>query len=152
MIIEKVVDDINNIVPEGRAIDYIRVTHDLLEKPHQKLTTENGKTIKISLIHGENLYCGAILLMNDEELVVVDLLEEKVFELKPSGNLEWAKTAFNIGNMHQKAYLYDDCIRVPYDYVLEKMIESLGVEYSIEMRKLDGIKANASVASTHSHE
>jgi len=151
MIAEKVLGNLNVIEAGSRMIDRVRLTHDEIMKPHQKVTSEGGKVIGISLPEGERLHNGDILYMDDAEIVAIELKEEEVFEIRPKNNIEWARAAFNIGNMHQKAYLYSDCIRVPYDYVLERMIESLGVEYSREIQKLDGIPANISAAGGHHH-
>ena len=149
IIVEKVIGNLSITENKCRTVDKVRLTHDELLKPHQKLTSEEGTVVGLSLSVGAHLHNGDILYMDDVKMIAVDLKEEEIFEIRPKNNIEWAKAAFNIGNMHQKAYLYDDCIRVPYDYVLERMFDSLGVEYSREIRKLDGILAN--IAASYGH-
>jgi len=149
MIIEKITCNLSGTDPGSRSIDWVMLSHEEMMKPHQKVTTEKGKRIGISLPQGEHLHNGDILYMDDEEIIAVGLMEEDVIEIRPKNSLEWAKAAYNIGNMHHKAYLYSTCIRVPYDHVLERMLASLGVEYSKEKRKLDGIPANVPAAGGH---
>ncbi len=152
MIVEKITGNMHTAEIGSRSVDLVRLTHDQILKPHQKVTSEGGRVIGISLPEGGHLHNGDILWIDEAEVIAVDLMEEDVFELRPKNNIEWAKAAFNIGNMHQKAYLFPECIRVPYDYVLEKMIDALGVEYSRERRKLDGVPASVSaVYGRHSH-
>ncbi|MDD3168071.1 MAG: urease accessory protein UreE [Eubacteriales bacterium] len=152
MIAEKVLGNLRDAEQGTRRIDRVRLTHDEIAKPHQKVTTESGRIIGISLPEGEHLHNGDILYQDGSVIIVIDLKEEEVFEIRPKNNMEWAKAAFNVGNMHQRAYLYHDCIRAPYDSVLEKMMEILGVDYSREIRKLDGIPANLSASgSRHAH-
>jgi urease accessory protein len=127
--------------------------HDQLEKPHQKVASKGGFTMGISLEPGNKLFGGAVLWVDDEVVVFVELVEEDLLEVKPYGNLEWARVAFNIGNMHHPAYLHEEFIRIPYDEVMERMLLHLGVPYTRKIAKLDGIRANAPAdhGSSHSH-
>ncbi|MGN0703155.1 MAG: urease accessory protein UreE [Lentihominibacter sp.] len=152
MIIEKVIGKIEDFDVEDLSIDRVMLDHYDMDKPHQKLRSESGETVAVSLPHGEKLFGGAVLYKDDNKMIAVDLVEEDAIEIRPSGNLQWAKAAYNIGNMHQQAYLNDDCIVVPYDAVLENMLKGIGVEYIRCRRKLTGEKANHVVGSHgHSH-
>ena len=138
MIVEKIIGDARDFQGEDLKIDKVYLDYLGMGKPHQKLTAESGEKIAISLDHGEHLFCGAVLYKDSERMIVVDMLPEDVLEIRPEGNRQWAKTAFNIGNMHHPAYLYDDCIRIPYDGILENLMKSIGVAYTRCERKLDG--------------
>ena len=155
MIVEKIIDRIEETDIGNRSLDLVLLDHLDLTRPHQKVKTQEGKTVAISLPLGEQLYKGAVLYSDEEEIIAVDLLEEDVFEIKPKGNIEWARVAFNIGNMHQPAYVTENDICIPFDPVMERMFRSLNVEYSRKKRKLDGLRANVSISSAghhHSHE
>lgn len=149
MIIEKILGNIDEFDEGGRSIDMALLTHEELNKTHQKIFTQNGTELYISLERGAKISCGAVLYEDEEQIIVVDMQIEKVFEIKPKSSQEWAIAAFNIGNMHQNAFIYPDCIRVPYDYVLENMISSLNIPYEIAERKLDGIRPNVSHGHHH---
>lgn len=150
MIIESIIGDAQDFQTENLAVDKVLLDHLGIGKPHQKLTTQSGKKIAVSLEHGEHLFCGAVLYKDSETMIVVDMEPEDVLEIKPQGTRQWAKTAFNIGNMHHPAYLYDDCIRIPYDAILENLMKTIGVACARCQRKLDGEKA-AQAASGHHH-
>ena len=150
MIVEKIIGDARDFQGEDLKIDKVYLDYLGMGKPHQKLTAESGEKIAISLDHGEHLFCGAVLYKDSERMIVVDMLPEDVLEIRPEGNRQWAKTAFNIGNMHHPAYHYDDCILIPYDGILENLMKSIGVSYTRCERKLDGEKA-AQTVGNHQH-
>lgn len=155
MIIEKIIGRVQDFEAENLRIEKVTLDHYDMGKPHQKLTTESGEKIAVSLPHGENLFCGAVLYKDDERMIVVDLRPEDVLEIRPEGNKQWAKTAFNIGNMHHPAYIYDDRIVIPYDVILENLLKTIGVAYIRCERKLDGERANQVVGGHdhhHSHD
>ena len=154
MLIEKIIGRLDDTEIASRAVDLVILDHLDLTRPHQKVMTQSGKSLAVSLSHGEQLFQGAVLHTDEKEIIAVDLAEEDVFEIRPNGNIEWARVGFNIGNMHQAAYVSETDICIPYDPVIEKMLRSLNVEYSRRTRKLDGIRANASLSSAghgHSH-
>lgn len=151
LIIEKILGDIQTIDIEGAEVDKVLLDHYDMAKPHQKLKTESGETIALSLPHGENLFAGAVLYKNDGKLIYVDLQPEDALVIYPEGNTQWAKAAFNVGNMHQPAYLYDDCIAVPYDAIIENLIKGIGVRYERSMKKLDGHRAGVVVGGRSHH-
>lgn len=150
MIIEKIIGKAEDFQSLGLKVDKVLLDHYDMSKPHQKLKTENGETVAVSLPHGEKLFCGAVLYKDDERMIVVDMLPEDVLEVHPVGNRQWAKVAFNIGNMHHPAYIHDDCIVIPYDAIMENLIKGIGVEYKRCERQLNGEKANH-VLGGHSH-
>jgi urease accessory protein len=155
MLIEEIVGRLENTDTGDREIDFVILDHMDLIRPHQKVKTQRGRELAISLSHGEQLFKGAVLHADEKEIIAVDLAMEDVFQIIPKGNIEWARVGFNIGNMHQAAYVSETDICIPYDPVIEKMLHSLNVEYSRKTRKLDGIRANASIASAghyHTHE
>lgn len=154
MIIEKILGNIDDFDTENLRIDKVMMDHYSMGKPHQKLKSTEGDTVAVSLPHGENLFYGAVLYKDEEKVIVVDLIAEEALEIRPVGNLQWGKVAFNIGNMHHPAYLYEDCIVIPYDPILETLMQSIGVEYRHCYRKLTGQKAGIVIGNhghSHSH-
>lgn len=151
-IIEKILGNIREVETTGLVIDKVLLDHYDMAKPHQKLRTESGDVIAVSLEGDEKLYNGAVIYKDDHKVIVTELLPEDVLEIRPQGNLQWAKTAFNIGNMHHPAYLHEDCIVIPYDAIIETLIKRIGVEYKRCERQLTGMRANHVVGGhNHSH-
>lgn len=151
MIVEKITANLNEREAIDKKVDLVLMDHHDLIKPHQKVKSESGQVIAISLEHGESLAPGAILYEDDEKIVAIDLLPEDVLKIVPVGNIEWGRAAFNIGNMHQAAYVHEDCILVAYDAIMEGIIKKLGVKCERVECKLDGIRANVSQTDAHHH-
>lgn len=151
MIVERIVGNINDRKSGNKKIEPVYMDHYDLTKPHQKVKSETGEVIAISLEQGENLAPGSILYEDEERIVAVELLPEDVLKITPKGNIEWARAAFNIGNMHQAAYIHEDCILTPYDVILEGIINKLGVSCERLQCSLDGIRANAAQTDSHHH-
>ena len=87
MIVEKIIGTIEDFKQENLKTDRILLDHDDMNKPHQKLKSESGQTVAVSLPHGENLFCGAVLYKDSEKIIAVDLVEEDVLEIRPEGNI-----------------------------------------------------------------
>lgn len=152
MIVEKILANINERQTNGKIIDCVFMDSHDLTKPHQKVKSESGQVIAISLEHGENLTQGSILYEDEERIIAIDLLPEDVLKIMPEGNIEWSRAAFNIGNMHQAAYIHEDCILVAYNDIIESMIKKLDINYERLNCKLNGIRANVSQKdSLHHH-
>lgn len=151
MIIEKTLGNISDYPIGDRKIEAILIDRYDLNKPHQKLHTRQGEVFAVSLEHGCNLEPGAVLYADDKRIVYLELTEENCIVIKPRGNIQWARAAFNIGNMHHAAYLHEDCIVTAYDAVLESVIAKLDVPYFCEVRRLEGIRANVAQGEGHHH-
>ncbi len=150
IIIGKILGNIREFDTAGLTVDKVLLDHYAMAKPHQKLKTESGHVMAVSLEGSERLYDGAVIYKDQQKVVFTELLPEDVLEIRPQGNLQWGKAAFNMGNMHHPAYLHDDCIVVPYDAIIENLLQGIGVEYIRCKRKLDGMRAGHVIAG-HSH-
>lgn len=151
MIVEKILGKLQDFEGENLKIDKVLLDHYDMEKPHQKLKSQGGSTVAVSLEHGEHLFCGAVLYKDEEKLIAVDLLPEDVLEIHPRDHMQWARISFNIGNMHHPAYLSEDCIVTPYDAVLEAMLKKAGADYRRCERQLTGVRANYGAGGHHHH-
>lgn len=152
IIVEKILGKAKDFDSRGLEADRVLLDRYDMAKPHQKLKTEKGAILAVSLSPGESMYDGAVLYKDQEKIITAELLPEDVLEIFPEGNLQWARTAFNIGNMHHPAYLQDDRIMIPYDPVLESLLKGIGVHYVRGQKQLIGEKAGITVGGHgHSH-
>ena len=149
MMIENILGKIEDFDLSDLMIDRVFFDHESMQKGHQRVASESGRELFISLERGTSLFCGAVLYIDDSFAIVADMHTEDVIEIRPRNNVEWAQSAFNIGNMHSPAYLYADCILTPYEEPLSRMIEALDIPYKRCMRKLDGTRAG--MFSHHDH-
>lgn len=151
MLIERICGHVQDYELDGLEVDTGILDHEELTRPHQKIKTTNGRDIAISLPRGEHLYFGAVLYKDDKVIIYVEMADENLLEIFPSGNIEWGRAAFNIGNMHHPAYMNDDSIITPYDPAIERIFKALNIKYEQKVGKLTGVRANVNQLEAHEH-
>ena len=151
MIIENIVGNIKEYPVEGKAIDKVLLDRDRLSKPHQKVTAQSGEVFGLSLPYGRALQPGDIIFADESRAVVIELEPEEALVIRPEGQLQWARAAYDIGNMHQTAFIQEDCIVTPYDAILETVMQRLGVLCEKNRCPIDGVRANVSQHEEHHH-
>ena len=152
MIVERIVADIRQRENDKRPVDRVFMDHYDLTKPHQKVKTQSGRVIAISLEQGESLAPGSVLYEDEEVIIAIELIPEDVLKIIPEGNIQWGRAAFNIGNMHQAAYINDDCILAAYDAILEGIMQKLGVKCERVECRLEGTRAGVTQTDAHHHD
>ena len=78
MIIDRIIGKLSDYENSGLRVDRVMLDHYDMAKPHQKLRSQDGTVIGLSLDHGEHLFCGAVIYADDEKLIVADLIPEDV--------------------------------------------------------------------------
>ena len=151
MIIETITGNIKDFEMKDRRTENVILDRDRLSRPHQKVTSETGETFALSLPHGTNLSSGDVIYADEERAVVIELAAEDALVIRPEGTMQWARAAYNIGNMHQTAFIQDDCIVTPYDAILESIMGKLGVSCERKDCPIDGVRANVSQQEGHHH-
>ena len=151
MIIESIAGNIKDYPLEGRKVDKVVLDRERLSKPHQKLTSEAGEVFGLSLPHGHVLESGDVICADENRVVVIELEPEDALVIRPEGQMQWARAAYNIGNMHQTAFIQEDCIVTPYDAILESIMQRLDVPCERDRRPIDGVRANVSQHEGHHH-
>ena len=151
MIIEKTLGNIDDMSADGRRKIRIILEREDLNRAHQKVRDEEGDVFAVSLPHGERLGPGDVVFADEERIVYVELAPEDVIVIRPADARQWARAAYNIGNMHQPAFLQEDCILTPYDPVMGSVIDRLGIRWERKTMALEGEGANISRDRGHHH-
>ena len=84
-------------------------------------------------------------------MIVVELEPEDALVIRPEGQMQWARAAYNIGNMHQRAFIQEDCIITPYDAILQSIMQKLHVPCERMVCPINGVRANVSQSEGHHH-
>lgn len=129
----------------------VAMAHDEMQKVHRKITVSGDIEIALSLRPGSCLRDGDVLYRDAEKIICVVLKEEQTIYIKPRSVFEWAKIAYNIGNMHHTAFLKENGIYTPYDDAVLRMVKKLEINYEIVYCKLDGERANIQGAEYSNH-
>lgn len=151
MIIEKTAGNINEKNIGDRRVEEILLRREDLARTHQKLKTSDGGVFALSLPRGEHLHPGDILFEDEERIVCLGLAEEDVLVIRPRDRTQWARAAYNIGNMHQSAYIREEDILVPFDGILASVMDRLEIPWEKLRCPLEGVRAGVEQSPPHHH-
>lgn len=151
MLVEQITENIYTSDTNGLTPDPVILTHDEMMSGHGVLRAKSGTPVHLSLEHGCHLHDGDILAKNETTVIYAEAADEDALVIYPKTSLEWGRVCYNIGNMHMKAFLNENSVTVPYDYVLESVIQKLGAQYERKTCKIKGIYANAGLSNHHHH-
>jgi len=135
VIIEKVVTHIDSLNEEqrnSRHIEKVFLHSDDLVKRIQRVVTDHGKEIGISLAHSKELINGDVLYMDDHSLIVVHVLPDELLVIRPRTIKEMGEVAHSLGNRHLPAQFEGDQMFIQYDYLVEELLQKDGIPCSRE--------------------
>ena len=128
---------------DGRRLEWVALDFDAMAKGHQRVMTDAGTEVGISLARGERLADGDVLYGDAERLIAVKAADADALVIMPAEPMQWGLVGFHLGNRHCASFFQRAAILVPYDHTLEELLRELGVPYRRERRPLVGIRASA---------
>ena len=139
MIIEKIVTNINELDPsemEKRHKEKIYLESAHLVKRIQRVETDHGREVGIRLKDPRDLEAGDVLYMDDENMIIIDVLSDDLLVISPRTMHEMGTIAHQLGNRHLPAQFDGDEMFVQYDYLVEELLQELGIPFKREERKV----------------
>lgn len=139
MIIEKVVTNIEAM--DKSEIKKRHIEKVLLESAHlvkrvQRVKTDHGNEIGIRLREQRDLLAGDVLYIDDKNMIVIDVLSDDLLVISPRSILEMGTIAHQLGNRHLPAQFEENDMLIQYDYLVEDLLQELGVPYQRQDRKV----------------
>ena len=144
MIVEKVVPAPRSL--GSRRLERVVLTSGDLAKHRQRVKTDAGREVGISLPHGVALKDGDLLHLDDECAIVVEQAEEDLLWLQPQTPEQFGLMGYQVGNLHRAAMIDHHGIAVLYD----KAIEALAHRFKISTLRAPG-KFRPAQNQGHSH-
>jgi urease accessory protein len=139
MIIEQIVTRLEQLSPENkgnRHVERVFLPSDDLVKRIQRVITDHGREIGISLRQPKDLRHGDVLYMDDHNMIIVEVLPEDILVIAPRTMQEMGDIAHKLGNRHLPAQFEDDRMLIQYDYLIEEMLVESAIPYSRETIKV----------------
>ncbi len=139
MIVEQIVTHLEDLSPEcrgGRHLEKVYLSSDDLVKRIQRVVTDHGRELGISLRQPVDLRNGDVLYMDDHHLIVVEVQPEDLLVIRPRNMQEMGDIAHRLGNRHLPAQFDNDRMLVQYDYLIEDLLEEGGIPFSRETVKV----------------
>jgi urease accessory protein len=144
MIIEKVMAAPASL--ESRRIERVVLTSGELAKHRQRVKTDAGRELGISLPHGTTLKDGDVLHVDPDLAIVIEQADEDLLRLLPRTPEEFGLMGYQVGNLHRAAMIDHQGIAVLYD----KAIEALAQRFHVPCERLPG-KFRPAQNHGHSH-
>lgn len=140
MIIDKVVTHINDLDPvelTKRHKEKVYLESADLVKRIQRVETDHGRELGIRLKEPRDLVAGDVLFMDDKNVIIVDVLSDDLLIIRPRSMYEMGTIAHQLGNRHLPAQFEAEDMLVQYDYLVEELLQALGIPYKREDRKVN---------------
>lgn len=144
MIVEKVIAAPRSL--GSRRLERVVLTSGDLAKRRQRVKTDAGREIGISLPHGVSLKDGDLLHLDAECAIVVEQAEEDLLWLQPQTPEQFGLMGYQVGNLHRAAMIDPRGIAVLYD----KAVEALAHRFHISTLRAPG-KFRPAQNQGHSH-
>jgi urease accessory protein len=121
MILETVIHPAPPLVDGRRKIETIVLSSGDLAKHRQRVKTDAGREVGISLPHGVTLRDGDVLHLDEKLAIVVCQAEEDLLRIQPRTPEEFGLMGYQVGNLHRAAMIGPDGIAVLYDKAIEAL-------------------------------
>ncbi len=96
-------------------------------RSRQRVTSDCGTELGISLPTGQALHEDDILYEDGERVIAVATVPDDVLVLYPETPVDLGRIAYQVGNRHAPVMLENDRVLTPYDSVLEEYFLKMGV-------------------------
>lgn len=136
MIIEETVGNVASTDLNGRHIERVYISSDDLVKRIQRVVTDHGNEVGIRLKEHKELTDGDILYMDEDNAIIVSVKADDLLVICPVNIKQMGEIAHQLGNRHLPAQFEGEVMLVQYDYLVEQLLQQLGIPYVREERKV----------------
>lgn len=136
MIIETIIGNIRALSSLPPHIERVYMPSDDLVKRIQRVVTDHGREIGIRLKEAKELVDGDVLWMDEHNAIVVSVLPDDLLVIQPVSMKQMGEIAHQLGNRHLPAQFEEGEMLVQYDYLVEELLQQLGIPYKREKRKV----------------
>lgn len=117
-------------------IERIYLESDELLKRVLRVTSDHENEYGISLPKGSEMRDGDILFNDGHNMVIISVKEDDVLVITPRDINEMGEVAHNLGNKHLPVQIEDGKIIIQYDYLVEKFLMDIKVQFERKNMKL----------------
>ena len=121
---------------DKRHVEKVYLESANLVKRIQRVKTDHGKELGIRLKEPRDLLAGDILYMDEKNMIVIDVLTDDLLVISPRSIKEMGTIAHQLGNRHLPAQFEENDMLVQYDYLVEELLQELGIPFKREDRKV----------------
>lgn len=112
--------------------DEVVLAHEVREKGRFKVMSKKGIEVRVFLERGKTLEVGEYLQTECGKVIAIAGAEEEVVKASCDDWQTFSKACYHLGNRHVKIQVGERWLRIKPDYVLEEMLELLGLSLTKE--------------------
>ena len=120
------------------------------EKSRLKVTLDDGREAGLFLPRGSRLHNGDLLQSTEGLIIKVEAAAEAVSTVHCGSALVLARACYHLGNRHVPLQIASTWVRYQHDYVLDRMINGLGLLAVVEQAPFEP-EPGAYERSAHAH-
>ena len=134
MIVERLAGNVAGVSLGDRKIERVALASEDLAKHRQRVKTDAGRELGISLPHGATLSDGDILHLDAGLAIVVDQQEEDLLRFLPRSPEEFGAVGYQVGNLHRAAMIDGKGVTV----LLDPGVEALAGRFHFACERARG--------------
>ncbi len=137
MLLQNKIGNISSHNINNRVVDWLAMEWHETRKRVQRKHTNSGKEVSIKFLNeNPELIEGDILFEDDKTIIAVSVLPCDCIVIKPTNMFEMASVCYEIGNKHLALFYEEECLLVPFDAPLMRLLAAQGYYVKEEKRKL----------------
>lgn len=113
----------------GKTRDTLSLSWEERRWTRRRATTTGGREVALALPTGSVLEAGAVLAVEAEWYLAVEVRPEPVLAIFPESYEQAVCVAFEVGNRHFTVAVDSDVLLVPDDPAMEQLARRLGVRW-----------------------
>ncbi|PCJ82914.1 MAG: urease accessory protein UreE [Hyphomicrobiales bacterium] len=111
-----------------KAADTITLDETARNRRRIKMVSDGGITFLLDLPHAQLLRHGAGIVLDDGRIIEVRAQSEDLYEVRGRDAQHLLQLAWQLGNRHLPAQIFDKGIRIRQDHVIKEMLLGLGAK------------------------
>lgn len=136
---------------QALVVDRIFLPFDERKRGRLKAETESGKTVGVFIERGDVLRGDTLLKGDTDELYQIIAADETVTTARCDDATLFARACYHLGNRHVPLQVGDGWLRYQEDYVLDDMLNMLGLEVTHEAAPFEPENGAYGEHGGHSH-
>ena len=137
MLIQKKTGHIDTLDLGNRSLDWLQLEWFEAGKRILRRKTQSGRELALKFLAEHNgLTQGDIIYEGEHSVIAIEILPCECIVVKPRDMFEMASACYEIGNKHLPLYFEANCLLVPMELPLYKLLTAQGFTVTIEIRKL----------------
>ena len=137
MLIQAKIGHIDAYELGNRSVDWLQLEWFEAGKRILRRKTQAGKELALKfLAEHAGLTQGDIIYSDEQSIIAIEILPCECIVVKPASMFEMASACYEIGNKHLPLYFEANCLLVPVELPLFRVLTAQGYAVTIETRKL----------------